>query len=162
MNHKFFTFDFVKRVSEFEGFSSKAYLCPSGKLTIGYGHTSDVYPHMVVTKSQALKFLFHDLRDCFEQLSSSYDCSGWPVGMVQCYVDFVFNCGIGTLRRSSMHTLLKSFSSLDDVEKPSCALQLTNILRKYCCSRGRKLKGLVRRRAYEESLFLNSYSIILS
>lgn len=156
------TEEFLHDVASFEGFYSRPYRCPSGVLTIGYGHTRDVKKIGRLTSSQAFDLLYKDLTSCYYDLKKFYDISVWPVGMVQCYVDFIFNCGVGTLRRSSMHNILKSFSSLNEDDKPSYVLHLTCCLREYCYSRGRKLKGLDNRRAYEQSLFLNSFGITLS
>ena len=41
-------------IKQFEGFIPKAYLCPAGKLTIGYGHTgNDFQPTTIWTEEQA-------------------------------------------------------------------------------------------------------------
>lgn len=47
--------DSIKRkIKAWEGRSLRAYLCPAGKWTIGYGHTgADVKPDMQITQSEA-------------------------------------------------------------------------------------------------------------
>lgn len=44
---------FIEHVKSFEGLRLKAYKCPSGVLTIGYGHTFGVVPNMSITKESA-------------------------------------------------------------------------------------------------------------
>ena len=51
----------IALIKEFEGLRLKAYLCPGGVWTIGYGHTTGVRPGMVITEAQAEKFLKEDL-----------------------------------------------------------------------------------------------------
>lgn len=41
-------------IKAFEGYRSEAYLCPAGKWTIGYGHTSGVKEGDTCTKEQAI------------------------------------------------------------------------------------------------------------
>ena len=40
-------------IKSYEGCRLEAYYCPSGILTIGYGHTGDVYPGQVITQTEA-------------------------------------------------------------------------------------------------------------
>jgi lysozyme len=44
-----------------EGLRLKAYLCPSGKLTIGYGHTGGVKQEDVITTERAEEMLAEDM-----------------------------------------------------------------------------------------------------
>ena len=53
----------IPLIKEFEGLSLKAYKCPAGIWTIGYGHTKEVTPGLVVSKEQAEEFLLEDLKD---------------------------------------------------------------------------------------------------
>ncbi len=49
-------------IKEFEGLELKAYVCPAGVLTIGYGHTGpDVIPEMEITQANADDLLKGDL-----------------------------------------------------------------------------------------------------
>ena len=43
----------IALIKEFEGLRLKAYKCPGGVWTIGYGHTTGVKPGMVITEAQA-------------------------------------------------------------------------------------------------------------
>lgn len=52
----------LKMIKKYEGLALKPYYCPSGVLTIGYGHTgNDVKKGMVITKKQANELLKKDL-----------------------------------------------------------------------------------------------------
>ena len=53
----------VNIVKQFEGFYSKAYLCPAGKWTIGWGHTRGVKPGDVCSKDLAEIYLKEDLQE---------------------------------------------------------------------------------------------------
>lgn len=61
---------FYEQLKRFEGLRLKAYLCPAGKLTIGYGHNCEVWPVAGVRKvgdgikrTQAEELLVEDV--CF-------------------------------------------------------------------------------------------------
>jgi GH24 family phage-related lysozyme (muramidase) len=47
----------IDLIKSFEGLFLKAYLCPAGILTIGYGHTRTVTAGMEITRAQAEQFL---------------------------------------------------------------------------------------------------------
>jgi lysozyme len=51
----------LELIKQFEGLRLKAYLCPGGVWTIGYGHTSGVKSGMVITKAQAEEYLLSDI-----------------------------------------------------------------------------------------------------
>ena len=55
-------------IKKYEGLRLKAYKCPAGKLTIGYGHTNNVRPDDVITEAQALELLLRDVLDCEGEL----------------------------------------------------------------------------------------------
>ena len=41
----------IDLIKEFEGLRLKAYKCPGGVWTIGYGHTAGVKPGMVISEA---------------------------------------------------------------------------------------------------------------
>ena len=51
----------LELIKQFEGLRLKAYLCPGGVWTIGYGHTAGVKPGMVISEAQAEEYLKADL-----------------------------------------------------------------------------------------------------
>ena len=52
----------INLIKEFEGCRLKAYKCPAGVWTIGYGHTSNVKPNQSITREEAERLLREDLR----------------------------------------------------------------------------------------------------
>lgn len=94
-------------IKTFEGLSTKAYVCPAGVLTIGYGHTKDVKPNDVITKAGAEELLKKDLKEFEEAVTAMLDIR--EVAVNQCQFDalvcFAFNVGTKALDTS---TLLKN------------------------------------------------------
>lgn len=48
-------------IKKCEGCKLKAYKCPSGKLTIGYGHTNKVYADDIITQKEAENLFEQDI-----------------------------------------------------------------------------------------------------
>ena len=93
--------DLIKR---FEGFSATAYVCPAGKLTIGYGHTGpDVKKGMVITAKKAEELLRKDL-----EKAEAY-VNAWITPRLNPYqygalVSLVYNVGsLGTTIRGHLN-----------------------------------------------------------
>ena len=60
----------VDLIKSFEGCELKAYVCPAGVLTIGYGHTGpDVTPGMKITQAEAERLLKQDLHHFEDEVS---------------------------------------------------------------------------------------------
>lgn len=47
-------------IKKYEGCRLTAYVCPAGKLTIGYGHTKGVKKGQKITQAQAEAYSEHD------------------------------------------------------------------------------------------------------
>ena len=58
----------IDLVKFFEGFESKAYLCPAGVWTIGYGRTKNVKEGDMLTELQAERDLLEELEEFAEQV----------------------------------------------------------------------------------------------
>ena len=130
-------------VKEFEGFRSRAYVCPAGKLTYGYGHTSGVTPYSEITEHDALILLKKDLsyfedkvRRCVEVELNSNQFSA--------LVSFTYNLGEDSLYKSTLLTKLNK----KDYEGAA------NEFSKWVYAVGKILPGLVKRREKEKQLFL--------
>ena len=59
--------DFIRNE---EGCELKAYLCPAGKWTIGYGHTAGVTEGMAISQAHAEDLLRADVIDCAGRMAS--------------------------------------------------------------------------------------------
>lgn len=133
----------LQLIKHFEGCCLKAYRCPAGVLTIGYGHTgSSVKEGLEISQEQAEIILRHDL-ERFE--SAVHECVKVPLeqGQFDALVSFAFNCGAGALKSS---TLLKKLNGKD-------VIGAAQEFHKWNKARGKVLKGLVRRRKAEAHLF---------
>ena len=133
----------IELIKKYEGCYLKAYKCPAGVWTIGYGHTNGVKSGMVITKDQAVTYLKNDLIT-YERAVNSYVKVPLTQNQFDALVSFSFNCGTAALKHS---TLLKKLNSgyYDGA---------ANEFTKWNKSNGKVLNGLVRRRQEEKELFL--------
>jgi lysozyme len=132
-------------VKDSEGLYLKAYLCPADVLTIGYGHTGhDVVPGMKITEEEAIDFLNEDLYF----VDRFVDSLGIAFNQNQhdALVSFAFNLGNGALQHS---TLLKK-AKIDPND-----ITIADEFAKWVYGGGKKLPGLVKRRARESKLYFS-------
>ena len=128
--------DLIKR---FEGCRLKAYKCPAGVWTIGYGHTSGVKQGDTISQQQADSWLRYDLR-VFE-LHVKNNLKFTPnQNQFDALVSFTYNCGLKNLK-----TLIANRN----------AEQIGNAIIKYNKANGKILQGLVNRRKAEQTLFFS-------
>jgi lysozyme len=139
----------VNLIKEFEGFRAKAYKCPAGVWTIGYGTTAaahvGVIPHegMTITEEEAEKYL-HMAIDKFSNAIKPAITRPINDNEFGAFVSLAYNIGSGAFKKSSA---LRHFNA-GETEKAADALLLWNK------AGGKVLSGLVRRRAAERVLFL--------
>ena len=87
---------------EREGLKLVAYLCPAGKLTIGYGHTGDdVHVGMTITPDKADFLLSRDLMAASQSVIRLVQVE-LNNNQFSALVDFVFNLGGGALASSTL------------------------------------------------------------
>ena len=128
-------------IKEFEGCFLNAYRCPSHVLTIGWGHTGDVYEGQYITQEEADNLLINDMLEYENYVNSCTQLTFTPnQNQFDALVSFTYNCGQGNLA-----TLVQN----RDAETVAEKLLLYN--------RGSDgvLPGLVRRREAERELFSN-------
>jgi lysozyme len=132
----------IALLKEHEGLRLTAYLCPANVWTIGWGHTRRVYPGQRITEEEAEAMLAADLIEAERCVRMNVSV---PLNQNQfdALVSFVFNLGCPALRRS---TLLRHLNA-GDHDKASQQFP------RWVHGGGRKLPGLVRRRAAEKNLF---------
>ena len=136
-------------IREFEGLRLKAYLCPAGKLTIGYGHTgSDVFAGKVISVVEAEELLEHDVADFVPKVLALVHV---PItqGMLDALVSFVYNLGATKLGSS---TLLKRLNSGDF---DGAAVQFLAWTKAMVKGKFVALPGLIKRRKAEMRVFLS-------
>lgn len=146
----------IDLIKSFEGFYPRAYKCPAGVWTIGFGTTSTkagghddgtIHDGMVVTMDEAEEFLRQDLEH-FEGVVDDLVKVDVNDDMFGSLVSFAYNCGEGNLKASTL---------LEKVNEGDFAGAAKQFLRwnKARNSRGVfvPLNGLTRRRASESRLF---------
>ena len=154
----------IQLIKAFEGCHSSPYRCPAGLWTVGYGRV--LYPEQARLKtpervSYALKPEHNRVWDADEiDDLLSQDVHRFTSGVLrlcpaaadnQCHLDamvsFAFNVGLGSLQSS---TLRQRYNRGDYAGAADEFLRWNK-------ASGVILAGLVRRRAAERLLFLNSY-----
>lgn len=121
----------------------KAYLCPAGKLTIGYGHTgADVYEGMTITKEQANALFEKDVVIHEKPVQNM----GVKLNQNQfdALVSFVFNFGETRFRSSVLYE--KVMANPDDAT-------IADEFRRWINSGGKPSKGLIARREREIEMY---------
>ena len=131
-------------IRKYEGLQLAAYVCPGGKLTIGYGHTGpDVKAGKKIDVKQANELLIKDVLR-FEKAVNELVTVPMTQGMFDALISFSFNLGAGSLKSS---TLLKKLNA-DDPDGAA------DEFLKWNKAKGKVLAGLTARRESERELFL--------
>lgn len=135
----------IALIKEFEGLRLRAYLCPGGVWTIGYGHTAGVKSGMVITEAQAEEYLKADLI-AFERYLNGLGLA-LNQNQFDALVSFIYNVGTGNFSSS---TLLRKVRA-----NPQDNSIVEEFLR-WVYSKGRVLPGLQRRRLAEMKLYFSN------
>lgn len=123
----------------------RAYLCPAGVWTAGFGATGpDIGPDTVWTQEQADERFVRDLQR-FEREVESLLTFEPTSNEFSALVSFAYNVGVGALAKS---TLLRKFNA-GDIEGAA------NEFLRWNKAAGKVLAGLTRRREAERDLFLS-------
>lgn len=142
----------IEEIKIDEGFRSKAYLCPAGIPTIGYGSTvidgKPVKMGISITKEKATEQL---LLDVSEKEQSIFKLVKVPITqeMLDALVSFVYNLGAGSLKTS---TLLKLLNNKEYDKVPAQFLRWDKA-RNPKTKRIESLPGLTKRRKREATRF---------
>ena len=136
--------DAYKLIKQFEGLRLKAYLCPAGIWTIGYGHTSGVSPNSFITIQEADEYLHRDVATIEMQLNKL------NLSLRQCQwdaiVSFVFNVGMGNFKASTL--LAKIRINPDDNS-------IIDEFLRWVYANGKVMRGLQKRRLTEMKLYFS-------
>ena len=135
----------IALIKEFEGLRLKAYKCPGGVWTIGYGHTAGVKPGMVISEAQAEEYLKADLI-AFEKYLNGLGLA-LDQNQFDALISFIYNVGTGNFSSS---TLLRKVKA-----NPQDNSIMDEFLR-WVYSKGRVLPGLQRRRLAEMKLYFSN------
>lgn len=140
----------IEHVKRWEGLKLTAYPDPGSRdgtpYTVGYGHVSDghlkVYRGLTISPKQAEDALEYDLNETAAKVDElvKVELSDNQFGAL---VSFAFNVGTGAFAKS---TLLKKLNKGDYAAVPSEMAKWVN-------NDGKKMQGLVNRRAAEAGLW---------
>jgi len=141
----------IDLIKKFEGCSLIPYVCPAGVITIGYGNT--FYPDGTrvtmadtpISEERAVELL-QDILEDFEKYVDSFVVDSINQNQFDALVSFTYNLGPGNLKAS---TLLKKVNA-----NPN-DLSIQDEFMKWVKAGGRTLKGLVKRREAEASLYFS-------
>lgn len=127
-----------------EGLQLEAYVCPAGKLTVGYGHTGpDVKAGLKITKEKA-EALFDADTERFSVGVKKLLTKTATDNQFSAFVSFAYNVGLGAFAESTMRRRFNE-GKLAEAAKE---------FDRWVYANGKKLSGLVSRRAEEKALFL--------
>lgn len=130
----------IQLIKEFEGLRLRAYRCPAGVWTIGWGHTSGVKEGMTISADHAEELLRADVESVVGRLK----LNRFGVNRRAALASFAFNVGIGAVERS---TLWRKVSANPADES------IADEFRRWKYAGGKVLAGLVRRRERELKLY---------
>lgn len=134
----------LELIKSFEGLRLKAYKCPAGVWTIGYGHTKGVKEGDVITEQEAEDMLKKDVVG-FEINVRGAVIPNLNDHQYDALTSFAYNVGLGNFRKSTLLRLINSgITAREDI---------TNQFMRWVYAGGKKLTGLVRRRTAEAELY---------
>lgn len=128
----------IGKIKEFEGFSSTAYTCAGGVVTIGYGHTRGVKITDRCTRSEADRWLREDLTPVEAYLNTIPEVD--TQGKYDALCSFIFNLGIGNFKSSTLLKKIKAGAPTEEIQAQ---------FKRWVYAGGKVLKGLVKRREWE-------------
>ena len=137
----------INLITQCEGFRQRVYICPAGQLTIGYGHVlKSGEAFAVLSETEARKLLHHDLAKVRIQVAKlvSAELTWQQEGAL---LSFTYNLGAGALQRSSLRQKINR-------QEHQLALEEFG---KWVWAGGRKLPGLITRRALEAALYARHF-----
>ena len=140
----------VAELADSEGLRLKAYRCPAGVWTIGWGETDGVRPGDVCTKEDADRWLLEDVTERAKavQRMCTVEPSENELGAM---VSLAYNIGLEGLRKS---TVLRQHNA-GNRQAASRAFGLWNKARNPRTGMLEVLDGLTARRARESALYLS-------
>ena len=135
----------IKLIKDSEGCKLKAYKCPAGIWTIGYGQTKGIKEGMVWTQQQADEDIIKTALQAFnEAIKASPILATANMEKQAAIADFVYNLGITNYNKSTLK------QRVDEGNWVSASTEI----KKWNKSNGTILNGLVKRRQLEADLLI--------
>ena len=132
----------IDLIKHFEGCELKAYKCPAGVWTIGYGHTKGVQPGDEWSEDHADHMLQVELEE-YEGYVDKYVTAPLGQNQFDALVSWTYNLGGGNLSASTMLIVMNA-GEYDEVP---------NQMLRWNKAGGKVLEGLTRRRQAEAERF---------
>ena len=129
-------------IKKYEGLRLEAYKCPAGVWTIGYGHTKGVMPKMKISKEEAEELLKQDVS--IVELQVVNTVGKLAACKIDALVSFTYNVGAAAFRGSTLCRKVRANS--DDAS-------IRAEFGRWVYADGKKLLGLVKRRAEEAEMY---------
>lgn len=134
----------IDSIKLFEAIRLVSYMpTPNDRWTIGYGHTATARPGMTITEKQAEELLQRDLKWVRDVIAKRVMV---PLSQEQydALASFIFNIGEAQFASSTMLRLLNASDYVGAAKQ----------FPRWNKQKGKVLRGLTRRRAHEQALFL--------
>jgi len=131
----------LRIIKEHEGLRLKAYKCPAGVWTIGYGHTP-AREGQQITQAEADALLRRDV--VAAELAVSQVRQKLTQNQFDALVSFTFNCGVGAFLKSTLRKLVEA-----NPHNPAISAEFA----RWNKAGGKILPGLTARRAHESKLY---------
>lgn len=137
-----------------EGLRLKAYADPVGIPTICYGETQGVHYGDTKTKVECDAMLYKRIGDYLGPVDKIMP--GLPDNRRIAYTDFAYNVGVGNLKKRTVIDGKEIVgTSIIDLEKAGKWQKACERLNQFFYAGGKKLPGLVKRRAEEYKICMN-------
>lgn len=137
----------IRMIKSFEGLSLRAYRCPAGVMTIGYGHTGNVREGQTCTEMEAEMWLREDIRNAERTVGRIQASRPLRQNEYDALVSFAYNVGVNAFERSTLYSKVTA-----DPDDPSIRQEF----KKWIYSNGNVLPGLVSRRDAEADMYFNA------
>lgn len=142
-------------ITHFEGVRLRAYQCPAGKWTIGYGHTKTAKPGMTISLAQAYELLRQDLRYFEKGVHEAVKNVHTTMGQFGAMVSLAFNIGLAGFKKTSVY---RNHIQENYIAAADSFLRLVKY-RDRQTGNLQNSRGLIRRRRAERALYLGDFQL---
>lgn len=140
------------KMMQWEGCRLKAYRCPAGVLTIGYGHTGpDVKPGMEITAPQAVALFNADVDKFARSVEASLAGVSLKQKQFDAVVSLAYNIGLGGLKKSTLYRKVKA-----NPDDPTIRAEFMKHVNARANGVLKPLPGLVKRRRAEADHYFSA------
>lgn len=134
----------LRLIKGYESLSLRAYRCPAGVVTIGYGHTRTARLGQTITEREADELLRGDIAEAERAVNLTAGVRPLTQNQFDALVSLVFNIGSGNYEKSTLRAKV--------INNPADPAIRTEFGR-WVNAGGKRLAGLVKRRAAEADLY---------